>query len=62
MKIKGYDIVINEAYGDKWVSCGWREGKCFTKLPKSVIDEIKKRRPDVNIHHVMRKYKLKKVI
>ena len=46
MKIKGYNIIINKVWDEFWVMGGWKNGRFYRKLPKSVTAELKKRNPN----------------
>jgi len=53
--INGYSIVVNEAFGNKWVHGAWKNGRYYNTLPRKVIEEINRKYPDTSTNHVMRR-------
>ncbi|RKX66370.1 MAG: hypothetical protein DRP42_03230 [Tenericutes bacterium] len=47
MIIKGYDIIIIRSGHEAWVMGGWKNGRLYKKLPKSVKAELRKRNPNL---------------
>ena len=58
MNVFGYALVINKAWGETWVQCGWKNGRHYDKLPQKVLEEVKRQRPEVSVRSCQRKQKV----
>jgi hypothetical protein len=53
--ISGYDIIVNEAWGEKWVQGGWKNGRFYNKLPDRILDQVREYNPEIKTSYAKRR-------